>query len=59
MDLAAYLARIEHGGPVRPTLECFRSVHRHHAQSIPYEDLDVQLGRPLDLDRAHPSQAHC
>ncbi len=50
MDLATYLERIEHSDPVRPTLECFRSVHRHHVQSIPYEDLDVQLGRPLDLD---------
>lgn len=50
MNLESYLQRIQHSGPVRPDRECLRAVHRHHVQSIPYEDLDVQLGRPLDLD---------
>ena len=50
MDLESYLQRIQYSGPVRADLECLRAVHRHHVQSIPYEDLDVQLGRPLDLD---------
>ncbi len=50
MELENYLQRIQYTGPVRPDLECLTAVHRHHVQSIPYEDLDVQLGRPLDLD---------
>lgn len=50
MDLDNYLERIGYSGPVRPDLACLSAVHRHHVQSIPYEDLDVQLGRPLDLD---------
>ena len=50
MDLESYLERIQYRGPVRPDLECLRALHRHHVQAIPYEDLDVQLGRPLDLD---------
>ncbi len=50
MDLDSYLERIRYKGPVRPDLDCLRAVHRHHVQAIPYEDLDVQLGRSLDLD---------
>ena len=50
MELDSYLRRIRYAGPVGPDLECLKAVHRHHVRSIPYEDLDVQLGRPLDLD---------
>jgi len=50
MDLESYLERIQYRGPVRPDLECLQAVHRRHVQAIPYEDLDVQLGRRLDLD---------
>jgi N-hydroxyarylamine O-acetyltransferase len=50
LDLANYLQRIHYSGPVRPDLDCLRAIHRQHVRSIPYEDLDVQLGRPLDLN---------
>ena len=50
MKLDDYLARIEYQGPVAPTLACLTGIHRQHLLTIPYEDLDVQLGRPLDLD---------
>lgn len=52
MDLDSYFERIGYAGPARPDLDCLSNVHRHHVQAIPYEDLDVQLGRPLDLDPA-------
>jgi N-hydroxyarylamine O-acetyltransferase len=52
MDLAAYLGRIGHAGPVRPDLATLRAVHRAHLQAIPYDSLDVQLGRPLTIDPA-------
>ena len=50
MNLDSYLQRIGYTGPVRPDLECLQAVHRHHIQAIPYEDLDVQLGRSMDLE---------
>jgi N-hydroxyarylamine O-acetyltransferase len=50
LELENYLQRIRYTGPVRPDLNCLMAIHRHHVQSIPYEDLDVQLGRPLDLN---------
>jgi N-hydroxyarylamine O-acetyltransferase len=48
--LDAYLSRIGFEGPVRPDLSCLKAVHRQHLLSISYENLDVQLERPLDLD---------
>ena len=51
MDLDAYLARI--GLDYRPpaTLEGLRTLHRAHLTAIPYENLDVQLGRPVTIER--------
>ena len=53
MWLGAYPQRIGYDGPVAPTLECLTGVRRAHALTIPYENLDIQLGRPvwLDIDR--------
>lgn len=50
MQLADYLARIGYDGEIEPTHECLAAIHRRHAFTIPYENLDVQLGRPLDFD---------
>ena len=50
MKLADYLARIEYEGPVAPDLDCLKAIHRQHLLHIPYENLDVQHGRRLDLD---------
>jgi N-hydroxyarylamine O-acetyltransferase len=50
MKLASYLERIGYKGPVAATLDCLTQVHRRQAFTIPYENLDVQLGRPLDFD---------
>jgi N-hydroxyarylamine O-acetyltransferase len=52
MNLQAYLDRIGYAGPVRVDLPTLAALHRHHLRAIPYENLDVQLGRPLDLDPA-------
>jgi N-hydroxyarylamine O-acetyltransferase len=52
MDLEAYLDRIGHAGPVRPDLATLRALHRAHLLAIPYENLDVQLGRPLTTEPA-------
>jgi N-hydroxyarylamine O-acetyltransferase len=52
VELQAYLDRIGYAGPVRPDLATLRALHRAHLQAIPYENLDVQLGRPLTPDPA-------
>lgn len=49
--LDAYLARIGYAGSLDPTLETLRALHRAHLQAIPYENLDIHLGRDLTLDR--------
>jgi N-hydroxyarylamine O-acetyltransferase len=52
MDLQAYLDRIGYGGPARPDLPTLKALHRAHLKAIPYENLDVQLGRRVTTDPA-------
>jgi N-hydroxyarylamine O-acetyltransferase len=50
LDLDAYLARIGHRGDVSPCTETLAALQRAHVSSIPFENLDVLLGRPILLD---------
>ncbi|MEV0166105.1 arylamine N-acetyltransferase family protein [Nonomuraea fuscirosea] len=50
LDLDAYLARIGYDGPRDPTARTLRAVHLAHVRSIPFENLDVVLGRGVRLD---------
>jgi len=50
VDLKAYAARIEYGSEFTPTLATLRDVHLAHATHIPFENLDILLGRPIRLD---------
>ena len=50
MDLKAYFERIGFRGEARPDLATLTALHRAHLQAVPYENLDVQLGRPLTPD---------
>jgi N-hydroxyarylamine O-acetyltransferase len=50
MHLSGYLRRIGFNGEPRPDLRTLRRIHRLHLESIPYENLDVQLGRKVGLD---------
>lgn len=52
MQLRAYLDRIGLAEPPAPTLAGLTAVHRAHLRAIPYEALDVQLGRSIPLDVA-------
>jgi N-hydroxyarylamine O-acetyltransferase len=52
VDLDAYFARIGYGGPREPTLAVLRAIHQKHPDTIPFENLDVLLGRPIDLEPA-------
>ncbi|HEV3004877.1 MAG TPA: arylamine N-acetyltransferase, partial [Pirellulales bacterium] len=50
LDLEAYLDRIGFQGAVAPTLDALDALHYAHATSIPFENLDIQLGRPIKID---------
>src|SRR5207344_183669 len=50
VDLDAYLARVGYHGPVEPRLEVLDALHLAHATTIPFENLDILLGRPIRLD---------
>ncbi len=50
LHLPAYLARIGYEGNLDPTLETLRSLHFAHASTIPFENLDILLGRGISLD---------
>ena len=41
-----YLARIGHNGPLRIDAETLSAIHRAHITAVPYENLELQLGRP-------------
>lgn len=49
-DLNDYLRRIGYGGSLKPTLEVLEALHLAHATHIPFENLDILLGRPIQLD---------
>jgi N-hydroxyarylamine O-acetyltransferase len=50
MNVPAYLHRIGYSGPITPTLETLRCIHRAHLETVPFENLDISLGRPIVLD---------
>lgn len=50
IDLDAYLRRVGYAGDVRPSYEVLASLHFAHATHIPFENLDILLGRRIHLD---------
>src|SRR5712691_11846615 len=44
-----YLKRIGYRGPLRLSLETLRRLHESHLLSVPFENLDIHLGRPIIL----------
>jgi N-hydroxyarylamine O-acetyltransferase len=50
LDLDTYFDRIRWGGSASPTYETLAGILRAHMSSIPFENLDVLLGRPIRLD---------
>ncbi len=51
-DLRAYLARIGFAGEPRRDFSTLRALHEAHATHIPFENLDILLGRGIRLDLA-------
>ncbi|MEZ4662245.1 MAG: arylamine N-acetyltransferase [Caldilineaceae bacterium] len=53
MQLDAYLRRIDFTGTAKADRATLTALHRRHVVAIPYENLDIHLGRTLNLDLAH------
>lgn len=51
MDVSAYLRRIGYDGPLEPTLDTLRRLHRAHLLTVPFENLDISRKRPIALFR--------
>ena len=53
MNLEDYFARIHYHDEPAVDLQTLQALHRAHLLTIPYENLDIHLGRPLTMDLAH------
>ncbi len=52
MDVPAYFRRIGYDGVPSTTVWTLTDLHRAHATTIPFENLDIQLGRRISLEPA-------
>lgn len=50
MDAASYLKRVGYRGTGAPTIETLRALHLAHLLAVPFENVDITLGRPLSLE---------
>lgn len=50
VDVGAYLARLGVPDPGAPSIESLRRLHRAHVERVPYENLEIQLGRTTTVD---------
>ncbi|MFE2549836.1 arylamine N-acetyltransferase [Streptomyces sp. NPDC059355] len=50
LDLDAYLRRTGYDGELAPTLDVLRALTRKHITSIPFETVEIVLGRPISLE---------
>jgi N-hydroxyarylamine O-acetyltransferase len=49
VELSAYFKRIGYAGPLEPTIDTLRALQEGHLASIPFEAIDVLLGRGVDI----------
>ncbi len=50
VDVERYLRRIDYHGSLEPTADTLRGLHEAHLLAVPFENLDIHLGRPIRLD---------
>ncbi|PYQ41936.1 MAG: acetyltransferase [Acidobacteria bacterium] len=50
MDVRSYLDRIGYLGPIEGTVGNLRALHRAHLLTVPFENLDISLGRKIVLE---------
>ncbi|HKV80215.1 MAG TPA: arylamine N-acetyltransferase [Candidatus Sulfotelmatobacter sp.] len=52
VDIRAYLGRIHYSGLTKVNPETLRALHRAHLLAVPFENLDIPLGRKITVDEA-------
>jgi len=50
LDLDAYLRRIGYDGPTEPSEATLAALHRSHMAAVPFENLNLMLGRGIRVD---------
>lgn len=48
--ITQYLQRLRYTGATEPTTDVLRALHHAHMLTVPFENLDIPLGRPIMLD---------
>ncbi len=48
--LNAYFERVQYSGRTDVSLETLRELHMAHVFTVPFENLNIHMGRPVDLD---------
>lgn len=51
MNLNAYFDRIHYTGNTAPTIKNLRAIHRAHLMTIPFENLNIHIPKPIILDK--------
>lgn len=52
VSVGSYLRRISYSGPTTPNASTLRALHRAHMLSVPFENLDISLGRKIVCDES-------
>lgn len=50
MQVQAYLDRMGYRGSLEPNLQNLQALHQAHMLNVPFENLDIHLGRPIILE---------
>jgi N-hydroxyarylamine O-acetyltransferase len=53
---AAYLSRLNVSHPGPPSIDGLFELHRAHVAQVPYENIDIQLGRPPSIDEVSSAE---
>lgn len=51
-DVSGYLERIGYAGAIDHTAATLRAIHHAHLMAVPFENLDIGLGRKIVIDEA-------
>lgn len=50
-SISSYLDRIAYSGTTKPSNETLKQLHRAHLFHVPFENLDIGIGRPILVDQ--------
>ncbi|MBZ0286178.1 MAG: arylamine N-acetyltransferase, partial [Anaerolineae bacterium] len=49
-QIEAYLKRIHYSGPLTVSIETLRGLHSAHVFNVPFENLNIHIGKPILLE---------